>query len=329
MTRLVLALAVLGVPLGTQAQPPEDATATTPSTPPTPSTQPNDALGQRLADSATTGAEAYALGVQAFERARYEDAERAWVRSNELDPNPVLWIAIADTRERRDDEPGTVAALERYLSERPDAPDRSAVQARIATLQKTPAEVTVRSIEEGHAILLDGKPLDQKTPATIEVEPGEHTVIVVGNGVEVGEQTFQVGYGEARELVFTPKTPSHVEVQDAGPDLDFEAEVKASKRAVWALTGIAGAALVTGTALGVTALSKEQDFRDDPTAETADKGNRLALFADVSFGVAALSAVTALAVFLTTKNKKKRRERQQARVRFETRGPGASATLRF
>ncbi|MEM7436236.1 MAG: tetratricopeptide repeat protein [Myxococcota bacterium] len=329
MLRFLFVLAVLFVPWRTQAQPTEEGTETTPTTREAPSTRANDELAQKLADPATTGAEAYEIGVREFERARYGDAELAWVRSNELDPNPILWIAIADTREQRDDEPGTVKALERYLSERPDAPDRTAVEARIATLQKTPAEVTVRSIEAGHAILLDGKPLDQKTPATIEMEPGEHTVIVVGNGVEVGEQTFQVGYGEARELVFTPKTPSHVEVQEAGPDLDFEAEVKASKRAVWALTGVAGAALVTGTALGVTALRKEQDFRDDPTAETADKGNRLALFADVSFGIAALSAVTALAIFLTTKNKKKRRERQQARVRFETRGPGAAATLRF
>lgn len=154
-------------------------------------------------------------------------------------------------------------------------------------------------------------------------------MIVVGNGQQVGEQKFQVGYGEQRDLTFTPKTTSDVILEDNQAEIAAAAEEKAANRAVWALTGVAAASLLTGTVLGFTALKKEQDYRDDPTLETANKGNRLALFADVSFGVAALSAITALTVFLTTKNKKKRRERSTARVRFESRGPGAAATIRF
>ena len=125
-----------------------------------------------------------------------------------------------------------------------------------------------------------------------------------------------------------PKTPSKVVVEQAAPDLEIEAENKTAKRAVWALTGIAAASLVTGTALGATAFKREQDFQDDPSQELADRGNRLALFADVSFGIAALSAIAALTVYLTHKNQKKRRERQQARLRLEPRGPGAVA-IRF
>ncbi len=117
-------------------------------------------------------------------------------------------------------------------------------------------------------------------------------------------------------------------VGEAEPD-DFEQEELTARRAVWALSGVAAASLLTGTILGFTALKQEQDYRNNPNLETADKGERLALFADVSFGIAALSAITALTVFLTTKNKKKRRERATARLGFETRGPGATATFRF
>jgi len=288
----------------------------------------DDELTTLLESPTITAPEAYELGVRLFEAKRYESAERAWMSSNALDPNPALLIAIADTRQRRGDEPGTVAMLERYLIERPDAPDRLSVEARIATLLETPAIVVVRSEEEGYAILVDGKPIDKKTPAEIELEPGAHTLIVVGDGHQVGEKSIQVGYGERKELVFTAATPSEVVVGEAEPD-DFEQEELTARRAVWALSGVAAASLLTGTILGFTALKQEQDYRNNPNLETADKGERLALFADVSFGIAALSAITALTVFLTTKNKKKRRERATARLGFETRGPGATATFRF
>jgi len=305
------------------------ARAQAPTEPAEASSLPSDDELTTLLESPTiTAPEAYELGVRLFEAKRYESAERAWMSSNALDPNPALLIAIADTRQRRGDEPGTVAMLERYLIERPDAPDRLSVEARIATLLETPATVVVRSEEEGYAILVDGKPIDKKTPAEIELEPGAHTLIVVGDGHQVGEKSIQVGYGERKELVFTAATPSEVVVGEAEPD-DFEQEELTARRAVWALSGVAAASLLTGTILGFTALKQEQDYRNNPNLETADKGERLALFADVSFGIAALSAITALTVFLTTKNKKKRRERATARLGFETRGPGATATFRF
>ncbi|MCZ6806634.1 MAG: PEGA domain-containing protein [Deltaproteobacteria bacterium] len=322
MKPLALALSILCLAGEAQAQAPTAPTET--------SSLPSDEELTALLEGLTmTAPEAYELGVRLFEAKRYEGAERAWMRSHALSPNPALLVAIADTRQRRGDEPGTVAMLERYLTERPDAPDKLSVEARIATLLKTPATVVVRSDEEGHAILVDGKPIDKKTPAEIELAPGAHTLIVVGDGQHVGEKSVQVGYGERKELVFTAATPSEPVVEEAEPEDDFEQEERTARRAVWALSGVSAAALLTGTILGFTALKQEESYRNNPTLETADKGKRLALFADVSFGIAALSAITALTVFLTTKNKKKRREQDTARLRFETRGPGAAATFRF
>ncbi|MDH3201235.1 MAG: PEGA domain-containing protein [Myxococcales bacterium] len=320
MKPIGLALSMLCLAGGAHAQPPAPAET---------NALPSDEELTILLESPTmTPQDAYELGVRLFGAERYEGAERAWTRSHALSPNPTLLIAIADIRQRRGDEPGTVAILERYLRERPDAPDKLAVEARIATLLETPATVVIRADEAGQAILVDGKPIDEKTPAEIELEPGMHTLIVVGDGQRVGEKSVQLGFGERKELDFNAAPESEV-VEEAKAEDDFAREERTARRAVWALSGVAAAALLTGTVLGFTAFKQEQDYRNDPTLEIADKGERLALFADVSFGIAALSAVTALTVFLTTKNKKKRRERATARLRFETRGPGASATLRF
>jgi tetratricopeptide (TPR) repeat protein len=286
-----------------------------------------------LANPTTSAADAYGLGVQLFEAKRYEAAEQAWLRAFDLDRDPTLLVGVADARQRRGDEPGAVAMLEQYLAERPDAPDRTSVETRIATLLQSPAVLVIRSEEPGRAILLDGVPIDDKTPARLEVEPGSHTVVVVGEGKQVGEETVQVGYGEVRELAFTPATQSDVIVEQSeeaklAAQLAIEREDLTVRRAVLATGSIAAAALVSGTVLGFLALQQEQDYRNAPRAETADKGERLALFADLSFGLAALSAITSFTLFMTNKNKRKR-ERESARLKIETRGAGASATVRF
>lgn len=295
----------------------------------------DDELAEFLAIPATTAEEAYDVGVQLFEAKRYEAAESAWLRAYALGRDPTLLVAVADTRQRRADEPGAVAMLEQYLVERPDAPDRASIEARIATLLESPAVLVVRSTEPGHAILLDGVPVDEKTPAELEVPPGTHTVMVVGEGKQVGEKTVQVAYGQVEELDFTPDTKSDVIVEES-EEAKLRAELAAEKedttirRAVIATGSIAAGALVSGTVLGFLALQQEQDYRDNPTRETADKGERLALFADVSFGLAALSAITSFTLFMTHKNKKRReRERETSRLQIEMRGAGAAATVQF
>jgi len=326
MRLVALALLLLGIGAQASAQvAPEPAEAA-----PLPS---EAELTEFLANPSTTAADAYQIGVRLFEAKRYEAAEAAWLRTYSLGKDPTLLVAVADIRQRREDEPGAVAMLEQYLVERPDAPDRASIEARIATLLQSPAVLVVRSAQPGHAILLDGVPLEKKTPADLEVEPGTHTVVVVGEGKHVGEKTVQVGYGDVTELDFTPGTTSEVTVEQSEEatvqaQLAIEKEDTTIRRAVIATGSIAAAALVTGTVLGFTALQEEQSYRDNPTGATADRGEGFALFADVSFGLAALSAITSFTLFMTHKNKRKR-ERETAGLRIETRGAGATATLKF
>jgi hypothetical protein len=66
------------------------------------------------------------------------------------------------------------------------------------------------------------------------------------------------------------------------------------------LTGVVGAAgLVTGSVLGFMALSEKSDFDANPSNTAADDGERLALFADVAFGVGAMAIITGAVLYFT------------------------------
>ncbi|MGB8331313.1 MAG: PEGA domain-containing protein [Polyangiales bacterium] len=285
-------------------------------------------LSAILQSADTTADEAYELGLRFFGAKRYESAESAWLRALALGRDPTLLIAVADVRERRGDEPGAVVMLEQYLVDRPDAPDRPSIEARIATLLQSPAVLRIRSEQPGHAILLDGVPVGKKTPADLEVAPGSHEVIVVGEGKQIGEKTVQVGYGELKELDFTPETKSSVPLEQ-GPDPSVQSQLAVDKeditvrRAVISTGSIAAASLLAGTVLGALAIrrNKSSDGTDDQT-------DGLTISAEVSLGLAALTAITSFTLFMTHK-KQRRRERETARLRIETRGAGAAATFRF
>lgn len=326
---LSLLLVSLASPVGAQNDPGQQNETTPTDAVPLPESAELSGILSEMTSAEST----YRLGVELFQAKRYADAEQAWLRAYSIGRDPALLVAIADTRQRRDDAAGAVAMLEQYLVERPDAPDLASIEARIATLLESPARLTVRSTEPGHSILLDGVPVPQKTPATLEVGPGTHEVIVVADGRRVGEQTVQVGFGELRQLSFSAEiesdvVPEQTEEARLEAELAKEREDRTIRRAVIATGSIAAASLVSGTVLGVLALRKDNDYQSDPNASTADRGERLALFADLSFGLAALSAITSFTLFMTHKNKRKR-ERETARLRIETRGAGATATLRF
>jgi hypothetical protein len=298
--------------------------------PPLPS---DDELAALLSNPVTTAVDAYELGRRFFEARRYEAAEQAWLRAFALKRDPTLLVAVADTRQRGGDEPGAVAMLEQYLLERPDAPDAESIRVRIATLLKSPAVLLVRSDQADRAILLDGVPSTKKTPAELEVDPGVHIVVVVGDGTQVGEKTVQVGYGEVRELDFSGRTPSQVSVKQSedaklAAQLAIEREDQTIRRAVISTGSIAAASLVTGAAVRGSAVRHDRDHATNPTQQVADRGQRLAFFSNASFGLAALSAITSFTLFMTHKNKRTR-ERETARLQIETLGAGASAILRF
>jgi hypothetical protein len=77
----------------------------------------------------------FEAGRSYYDQARYEDAEREFMESYRLSQRIELLVNVATCRERAGDLAGSVEMLERYLSERSDAPDRRTIEGRIEQLR--------------------------------------------------------------------------------------------------------------------------------------------------------------------------------------------------
>jgi hypothetical protein len=74
-----------------------------------------------------------------------------------------------------------------------------------------------------------------------------------------------------------------------------------SKVPAYVTLGLAGAGAIVGTIFGAQALSAKSEFESTPTTELADKADRNALIADMSYAVAITFGVTG-AVLLFSKD---------------------------
>ena len=125
------------------------------------------------------------------------------------------------------------------------------------------------------------------------------------------QQMVEVTIGTRQRLTLT-LTPEQAAVAEPAPETEaVPVESRRGRRragaGVWTTLGIAGVAAITGTVLGVTALKKDGEYKDGleqspPVTNEAlkKKGERMALFADVNFGIAAVAGVTALVLYLTS-----------------------------
>lgn len=274
---------------------------------------------------------AYGEGQSLFRENRFAESQARFEAAYAAVPNPVVLLPIAETQERQENFAAAVVTLERYLRERTDAPDREAVQVRIAQMRSRPARVHVMTSPAGASISVDGQSTGRVSPADLEMTAGDHSVSVALAGYESARQSLTTTFGARQEvhLVMTatptrgnalPPNGSESDIFDGSnavtpPDATTEVggadgsdtasaddaapESGGASPAVWAFAGVGGAALVTGTVLGFLAMSAQSDFDAMPTTATADRGERLSLFADVAFVTAGVCAITALVLLAT------------------------------
>jgi hypothetical protein len=243
----------------------------------------------------TSAREAYARGQALFAEAKYTEAKLAFDQAYALVPNPVVLLGSAECDIRLGNIESAHAQLQRYLSERPDAPDRVQIEQKAAALQATPALLMLTSEPRGASVGLDGTDIGLHTPAAIYVRPGEHEVALAHPGyVSVSERVVaRMGARQPLRLSLQPIASPASPPEPAG-----ENEASGGSSApIWISAILGGAALVTGGVLGVLALQEQQNFEDNPTDETADRGERLALFADVAFGVGVIAGLTAVVLY--------------------------------
>ncbi len=78
----------------------------------------------------------FAAGSAYYDQANYADAVKEFNEAFRLSKRTDLLYNIAVCYERLNDLDNAIATLKRYLTERPDAPDRVTIQSRVANLEK-------------------------------------------------------------------------------------------------------------------------------------------------------------------------------------------------
>jgi hypothetical protein len=241
----------------------------------------------------------FGLATAAHAQAEEAPTEAQLLASYGETGDATLLLRIAEARRAAGDGPGAAEALERYLAVAPEAEDAARAKSELEALRAAPATLELRSTPEGAEVQLDGAPRGQ-TPLTVDVPPGAHALRLTLDGHEPTEDALVLPFGSRRALEYT-LTPS----PDAAPEPVAEEPAPAPveetrgghRGAIIATASIAAAGIVAGTALGFAALSTQADYDEHPTAARADRGEGLALGADLGFAVGAAAGITALVLY--------------------------------
>lgn len=244
---------------------------------------------------------AYDRGRKLFAESKFADARAAFQEAYDNVPNPIVLVSIGECQLRLGNYEDAHDAFTGYLEGRPDAPDRADVEKKLADIVAMPATLVITTAPAGAAVRVDGQDSGKVTPAEIALPRGPHTLELTLAGHTAITEPVSAKAGVRHEL--------HAELQPvpappppvvAAPPPPPPPPSEPPTEALW-ITSIVGATgIITGTVLGFMALAERSDYDANPTAESADRGERLALFADVAFGVGAMGALTAIVLYVTS-----------------------------
>jgi len=193
--------------------------------------------------------------------------------------------------------------------------------------------VIIKILPEGVAaqITVNGNP---ETGPELTLPAGEHTIVVTAEGHTPLTEVLTLRGNEKRELSLTltpAAAPAPPEPQPVEPQPVVVEEEGRSNVPAYVTLGIAGAGVILGTVFGIQALGAKRDFDDDPSVDNADKAERAALIADMSFGVALTFGITG-AVLLFSSGDDEPEEASAKPVLLPFAGPkggGMAATWTF
>jgi len=262
------------------------------------------------AERQTAARENYQRGKELYDQGNFEGALESFQVAYDIKPHPVVLKSIAECKVMLGDIPGAIETLELFLSS-PEATKKESIRARVEELKGMLVTIEVTSEPPGAGITVDGKETDKFTPATIELGPGEHEVSLKNEDYEPVVKRIALESGVASAVSVDFKTEG-IEIEpkkELVDPFDSEEEETAEEEdessgppaAFWVCAALTGVGLVSGTVFGAMALGDEKDYKDNPNATKTmqEAGERKAIVADVSFGVAAAAAIIGTIVLLT------------------------------
>jgi tetratricopeptide (TPR) repeat protein len=303
----------------------------TPAPAPTPEPEPTTEPSLEAKDRART---AYAHGQEAFARGDYASAQAAFEEAFANVPNPVVLLSIAESAAKQKHIDAALAAYDRYLALRPTAADRADVEQRRASLALTPAQLTLSSDPPGADIAIDGQPTGKRTPAQLQISPGSHSLQLTLSGYEAEPVPLEAAAGAelSQTIALHANAPPPAAAAPPPPPPPPPPPAPPTA-AIWVTGSLGAAGIIAGTVLGVLALKERSDFDKTPTDARADRGERLALFSDVGFGIGAMALITTAVLLFTHDDTPPAEQAAQAKLQLipsiSPAGASATAKVRF
>ena len=136
----------------------------------------------------------FLAGSAYYEQADYVDAVNEFIEAHRLSGRPDLLYNISVCYERLGRWDDAIAALQRYLSERRDAPDRAVIESRIAIDQK-------RRDQERARATAPPLPIDPPPPA-VAPAPRRHVASWIVGGIGAGLLVAALGTGVTAHVTY-------------------------------------------------------------------------------------------------------------------------------
>ncbi len=137
-------------------------------------------------------------GAKAYGDGRYGDAIRHFEEAHRLGGPPFELWNVAKCHLRLEQPEQAADMLERYLAT-PNLPreDREEASMQLGQLKKRSSTLTVSSAPSGAQVAIDGKSVEGRTPLSLSVTPGAHTVTVSSATNAPYTRQVEAHYGRA------------------------------------------------------------------------------------------------------------------------------------
>lgn len=265
-----------------------------------------------------------------YKQARYAEAISKFEDAYAVRPHPVIFFNIGKCYEQLGETAKALRSYRDYLRLAPDATDKETVSDAIANLERRLREKGVQQLmvfsdPPTARIAVDGKDLGT-SPASVELVAGNHSLVVSAEGFEKVTRSFVMQTARATEMTITLRpvardstpplvsdaprveSPTTLETSKSLTNPAVVNTTEAKKGRVWTYVagGFAVASLGVAVGMGVGANSAADDLRarERPQTEAQalhDQAQTLATGANVSYGVAAVAAATAVVLFFVEK----------------------------
>ena len=292
---------------------------------------------------------AYKQGKDLYDKGDYQKSLESFMAAYNYMPNPFVYISIAQCYDKLNKCQEARDYYTKYINEKPEAGNIPDIKEKIAELEGRKGKVNIVSDPDGAIVTIDGETTELKTPAVTELKGGDHALALSKDGYIMETRAFTVPICGEVEISVSLKSAAPGEIKQTEDVDKVVKEVKEGKKpkrkikfgvAHYVTFSLAGAAAITAAVTGGLAIKKSNDFsskKDEYDRAPSEalyqelddiksQGRPLAIVCDVSIGVAAVAAVTGIALLFI--GPKESKEVSVSPI-ISTQGGGASLNVNF